>query len=164
VKPDVVRRTLDLAPEAFDYLVLDTASTFSESSLIALEMADHIVLPLTPDIAALKTTVNTVRILKAVNIRDEKMQVVLNEIIPKAGLTKQQVDTSLGKQSIAVPHAGAAFIDAANHGMPLVTLEDPPAAARALIDLARTVCEPEDVPVEAQKETKLGILNRLRRA
>jgi Flp pilus assembly CpaE family ATPase len=127
-------------------------------------MADDIILPVTPDIAALKTAVNTIRILKAVNINDTKMRVVLNEIIPKAGLTKQQVDTSLGKLSIMVPHAGSGFIDAANHGMPLVTLEDPPPAARALIEVARTVCEPEEVQAGAQKESKVGILNRLRRA
>ncbi|MGI8825167.1 MAG: response regulator [Chloroflexota bacterium] len=165
VRPDVVRRTLELAPDAFDYIILDTASTFSESTLIALEMAGHILLPVTPDMAALKTAVNTLRILKAVNISDDKTTMILNELVPRAGLTRQQVETSIGKNCMSVPHAGAGFIEASNTGMPLVTVEPAPAAAKAILDIARTLCEPEElVAAGEQKLGRAGILNRLRRA
>jgi pilus assembly protein CpaE len=164
VKPNIVRTTLNLAPDAFDYLVLDTASTFSDNTLIALEMANTIVLPVTPDIAALKTAVNTKAILKRINISEDKLRFVLNEVIPRAGLTKPQVDSSLGKTTLLIPHAGPAFIDALNTGMPPVTWDDPPPSAKALIELARTVCEPEGDELEAAKEGRAGFLGRLRRA
>lgn len=165
VRPDVIRRTLQLAPDAFDYIVLDTAATFSESALIALEMADRIVLPVTPDMAALKTAVNTLRILKAVHINDEKITIVLNEIIPRAGLTRQQVEVSLGKETVVIPHAGAAFIEASNAGMPLVTVEPPPPAAKTLLEMAKSMCEPEELATGAeQKVSRSSILGRLRRA
>ena len=160
VRPDIVRVTLRLATEAFDYTVLDTASTFSESSLIALEMAQEIVLPVTPDIAALKTVVNAMRILKAVNIDASRIRVVLNEIVPKAGLSRQQVEKSLGTSPVSIPHAGSMFIDALNHGMPVVTFEQPNPVSKALIDIARLVCEPEEP--ESAGKTRSGLFGRLR--
>jgi pilus assembly protein CpaE len=164
VKSDIVRTTLTLAPDAFDYILLDTASTFSENTLVALEMANAIVLPVTPDIAALKTAVNTQVILKRINIPEDKITLVLNEIIPRAGLNKSQVETSLGKKVVQIPHAGSAFIDAVNQGMPPVSWEDPSPSARALIDLARTLCEPEVEDVDVAPESKVaGLLGRLRR-
>jgi len=163
VRPDVVRKTLELAPLAFDYVVVDTPATFSEISLTALEHAQTIVLPVTPDMAALKTAVNTMRILKAVKIDEEKIRVVLNEIIPRAGLSKQQVETSLNKPPFEIPHAGPAFIDAANHGMPLVTADNAAPAARALLELARTMCEPETAEENATSRARFNLLERLRR-
>lgn len=163
VRPDVVRKTLELAPMAFDYVVVDTPATFSEISLTALEHAQTIVLPLTPDMAALKTAVNTLRILKAVKIDESKIQFVLNEIIPRAGLSRDQVEKSLNKTPFEVPHAGPAFIDAANHGMPLVSADNPNPAAKALMDLARTMCEPEAAPVEAGAKARFNLIERLRR-
>lgn len=160
VRPDVVRVTCQLAPEAFDYVVLDTASTFSEGTLIALESAQEIVLPITPDIASLKTAVSALRILKAVQIDPDKIRVVLNEIVPRAGLSKQQVETSLGKTPINIPHAGSLFIDALNHGMPVVTLDQPPPVAKALIELARELCDPEEETAEDAK-ARAGFLDRL---
>lgn len=161
VRPDVVRLTLQLAPEAFDYLVLDTAHTFSESSLIALESAQHIILPVTPDMAALRTASSTLRILKAVHIEEDKIQIVMNEIIPNAGLTREQVEGSLGKHVLVLPHAGHLFVDAANQGMPVVTAERPNPISRSLLDLARTVCEPEEID-QPQSKSRLSILERLR--
>jgi pilus assembly protein CpaE len=164
VRPDLVRDTLRLAPDAFDYIVVDTASTFSESSLIALEHAQSILLPVTPDMPTLKTAVNTLRILKAVNIGDDKISVVLNEIVPRAGLTRQQVEDSLGKKVHIIPHAGPMFIEAANHGMPLVTAEQQTPVTKALVDLAKTLCEPEEIEGSAHAKAKFGVLGRLRRA
>lgn len=143
VTPDLVKRTLSLARQTFDYVVVDTASNFAETTLNALEAANTIVMPVTPDMGALKTAVTSARILTAVGISDSNFRFVLNEIIPRAGLTRDQVESSLRKEVATIPHAGAAFIAAANQGMPLTSLESPPPAARAIIELARTMCEPE---------------------
>ena len=115
--------TLGLANATLSASAAPPASADDASALIALEMADRIVLPVTPDMAALKTAVNTLRILKAVHIDDDKITIVLNEIIPRGGLTRQQVEVSLGKETVVIPHANAAFIEASNAGMPLVTVE-----------------------------------------
>lgn len=164
IRPDIVRSTLQLAPDAFDYIVVDTASTFSESSLIALEHAQAILLPMTPDMPTIKTAHNTMRILKAVNIGDDKITVVLNEIVPRAGLTRQHIEESLGKKTHMIPHAGPMFIEAANHGMPLVTDEHQTPVTRALLDLAAGLCEPETVETSTPSKARLGLFERLRRA
>lgn len=168
VRSDVVRLTLDLAQQAFDYLVLDTASSFNETSLIALESASSIVLPLTADMAALKTAVSTLRILKAVKINEDNLRFVLNEIVPRAGLTREQVEGSLRRETLTIPHAGAGFIESANQGMPLTTMDPQPPAAKAIFDIARTVCEPEEIPVDGRAAAGQtvgikGLVNRLGR-
>jgi hypothetical protein len=51
-----------------------------------------------------------------------------------------------------------------NQGMPPVVWDDPPPSAKALIELARSVCEPDVAAMDAQKEGRAGLLGRLRRA
>lgn len=162
VRADTVRLTLSLSRQAFDYIVVDTAATFSENSLIALEMAGTIVVPLTPDMAALKSAVATKRILGAVRIPESRIRYVLNSIIPRAGLSKDQVETSLQSNVFAIPHAGAAFIGAANQGMPATAAPSPTGAAKAVIELARSMCEPEDItPVRDDGSPIRGTVSRL---
>jgi pilus assembly protein CpaE len=166
IRPDVVRRTLELAPDAFDYIVVDTASTFSEIMLIALEMANTILLPVTPDMASLRSAVNSMRILKAVDIRQDKIKVLLNEIIPRAGLTRDQMERGLGKPVFVIPHAGPLFIEGSNQGRPVVDAAPTVPASKALLELASTLCVPEASAADSQKApvgNLVGRLSRLRR-
>ena len=163
IRPDVVRRTLELAPDAFDYLLVDTASTFSEISLIALEMATTILLPVTPDMASLRSAVNSMRILKAVDIRQDKIKVLLNEIIPRAGLTREQMEAGLGKPVFVIPHAGPMFIEASNQGRPVVEAAPTIPASKALTELAATLCVPEGSAADAQKAPAANLVGRLSR-
>jgi pilus assembly protein CpaE len=158
VRPNIVRLTLQQAPQAFDYVIVDTASNFGESSLIALEMAETVLLPLTPEVTALKSAVNTMHVLEAVNIKHDKVRVLLNEIIPRAGLSRDQLESGLGKQLTVLPHGGSAFIDAANQGNPLVTFDPMPPAARGIVDLARSLCIPESDAVEEERATPVAML------
>jgi pilus assembly protein CpaE len=158
VRPAVVRLTLQLAPQAFDYVVVDTAANFGESSLVALESAQVILLPVTPDVAAMKSAVNTLRVLQAVKIKHEKVRVLQNEIIPRAGLSTEQLESALGKELTVLPHGGPAFVEAANHGIPLVSLDPRPPAAKPIIDLARTLCIPEFDEVPVQQKAGFGLL------
>jgi pilus assembly protein CpaE len=151
VRPDSVRLTLELAIQAFDYVLIDTASTFSEITLCALDKAHTVLIPVTPDMAAVKSVVNTMRILKAVNVRLDKIKILQNEIVPRAGLTREQLEASLGKNLFVIPHAGASLIEASNQGKPIVTISPPTPTAKALSDLARTLCVPEVEETHAQK-------------
>ena len=170
VRPPVVRVTLDLAPQAFDYIVVDTSSSFNENTLLALEMAQTIVLPVTSDMASMRTAVHTMRILKAVNIDQDRTRFVRNEIVPKAGLTKEQLESGLGKDFVTIPHAGSLFIEASNQGIPIVSVQPTLPAARAIIALARSLCvaEVEEVPLTpalagSGLKGRLDRLQRLRR-
>ncbi len=162
VRADTVRLTLSLSQQAFDYIVVDTASTFSETTLIALEMATTIVVPLAADMASLKSAVATKRILSAVRIPESRARFVLNGIIPRAGLSKDQIENSLQTKLFQIPYAGPIFMAAANQGMPATSAQNPPPAARAIVDLARTLCQPEEVEqVPEPAQGIQGIRSRL---
>jgi pilus assembly protein CpaE len=170
VKPQTVRLTLDLASHTFDYIVVDTASSFGETNLIALELAQTVLLPVTADMASMKSAVNTMRILQALKIRLDKVRPVQNEIIPRAGLTKEQLQTGLGKELFTIPHGAAPVVEAGNQGVPLVTIQPPSLTSKAIVDLARTLCVPETEEVPATRpgvnvffgrlEEQLGRLRR----
>jgi pilus assembly protein CpaE len=163
IRPDIVRRTLELAPEAFDYIVVDTASTFSEIMLIALEMANTILLPVTPDMASLRSAANTMRILNAVEIDKNKIKVLLNEIIPRAGLTREQMESNLGQPMFVIPHAGPLFIEGSNQGRPVVEAAPGVPASKALLELASMLCVPESSPSDTQKAPSGNLVGRLAR-
>jgi Flp pilus assembly CpaE family ATPase len=103
--------------------------------------------------AAVKSVVNSMRILKAVNVRPDRVRILQNEIVPRAGLTKQQLEASLGKGLYVIPHAGASLIEASNQGTPIVTIDPPTPTAKAIIELARSLCVPE---ADAESVPKVG--------
>jgi pilus assembly protein CpaE len=166
VRPDAVRKALELAPQTFDYVVVDTASTFNENSIVALEQAEYIIIPMIPDMGAIYTTSSVLRIVKALSIPSGKIRVVFNQIVPNAGLTKGQVESSLGRDVFEIPHGGDAFYEAVNQGLPLVTTLPGHPATRAIIELAKTVCDPEvtlEIPDARPAPAFLKAFERLRR-
>ena len=163
VKPAVVRLTLELAPQAFDYIVVDTASNFSENTLIALELAQTILMPVTADMASMKSATNATRIFEAVNIKQDRVQVLQNEIVQHAGLTRDHMETGIGKKVYPIPYAGAGLIDSINQGQPFVSSQPHTPTARALIELARTLCVPEIDEVPEAKQATGSFMERLQR-
>jgi pilus assembly protein CpaE len=83
---------IQLARDCFDYVVIDTASMFSEQMLAALDAAHHYVLVTTPEIPALKNTRVTLDMFDLLDYRRDARTVVLNRADSKVGLSHTDIE------------------------------------------------------------------------
>ncbi len=98
---ELIGELIQMAREEFDYVVIDTASVFTEHILAALDATHHYVLVTTPEIPALKNTRVALDMFDLLDYRREARTVVLNRSDAKVGLTHGDVE-----KVIRMPIAG----------------------------------------------------------
>ena len=118
---DIVTGAIAASAAAFEHVIVDTHSSFDETNLQLLDLADRILLVTTPEVGA---TFNTSRFLSLANrlgYRD-KITLILNR--SESGIKPDAVERNLGTPVAAtVISAGRRAVSAANRGVPLL-LED----------------------------------------
>ena len=155
-----LRKILTFLRECFDYIVIDTASTFADHTLVALELADHIVLPIIGDISSIRAATTALDIFQALNIQDDKVTMVFNELFPKAGLSRKHAETSLHLPTHFLPFGGPKLLDSVNLGAPIVMSDPDGAFSQAVQQLAISVSRPDS---EVQVPAKSGdLLSKVR--
>ena len=83
---------IQLARDAFEFVVIDTASAFSEQMLAALDATHHYLLVTTPEIPALKNTRVTLDMFDLLDYRREARTMVLNRADSKVGLSASDIE------------------------------------------------------------------------
>jgi pilus assembly protein CpaE len=131
----------------YDYVVVDTPPAFTEQVLVAMDHADTQVLLTSLDIPAIKNTRITLDTLDALGYPRDTWQVLLNRCDADVGLTRADVERTLGVSiSLGIP-SSAAVAKAINKGRPVVLDQPDHAVSRAFRELARmqrpAVDEPE---------------------
>ncbi|MCR3921645.1 MAG: response regulator, partial [Firmicutes bacterium] len=111
---------LQLLKKNYDYIVVDTAATFHEINLQAMEIADQILLVVTRDIAAIKNAKTSLNIMESLQYRN-KIRVVLNRSDQDLGVEVADLEKGL---EITVSHQvngdEKSVISAINKGVPVV--------------------------------------------
>ncbi len=77
-------------------VVLDTAPGLPELTLLAMELADLVVLPVSTDPAALKSTRAALECLAELGLTGERLRVVVNRVGPGRGPRTREVASTLG--------------------------------------------------------------------
>lgn len=106
----------------FDYILLDTASNFRETNLVAFDKSDVLLLITTPEIPTLANTAKGLDVLlDRLEYDPGKVQLVLNRSDTAVGLTLDAIGESLNYSiSYLVPSDGETTTTAANAGRPFV--------------------------------------------
>jgi pilus assembly protein CpaE len=99
ISPDAVKRLLDVLKSLYSYIVVDTASSLDEVTMSVLDVADQILLVLSPDVLSVQTTLVTHQALQARGIALNKVRLILNQTSPKPALPLKVIEKAL-KQSI----------------------------------------------------------------
>jgi Flp pilus assembly CpaE family ATPase len=104
---DAVARLLAVLKPMFGAMIIDL-STLDAAGRTVVSTADFVAVTLSPEVASLQTTAATLRVLKSVNIPDEKILLVLNQVSPKPGLSGAAIEKALGRPlTVSVPYDDA---------------------------------------------------------
>ncbi len=137
VLPEHVARILDTALGAYDSVIVDAGSTLDERSLAALERAEVVLLPVYPEISALKAVHSFLDFVNEAGSISSKATFVLNNIFAKDVLKMRDVESGLGaKVSLSLPYDAFLYLKAVNEGNPVVIGAPRTPVATAMINLA----------------------------
>lgn len=141
VAPALVAEAISTALTEFDLVIVDAGSVLDDLSLMALDSADAVVVPVVPDVPALKPVVQLFEYLNETGQVADKVTLVLNQIHSRRLISDEQIEGLLGVRLAArLPYDEANHLRATNEGAPVVALAPraPVAAAYAKLLAAAT--------------------------
>ena len=107
-----------------EYVVLDPQHTFDSITLAALDQSDEIVLILTLDIPAIRSTQRALEIFDRLGYPRKKVRIVVNRWSKQIDLDLRQVEKFLGEPVVGfVPSDYQTAVGSINLGTPLVQAE-----------------------------------------
>lgn len=102
----------------FDYIVIDMHPSYSPLNLAIFERADRILVPVTPDVAAIRAAVQLRDVAAELGVR-ERMAMIVNRA--NSGVSVADMERTVGMPALAcIRSAGLLFVRAANEGRTVI--------------------------------------------
>jgi pilus assembly protein CpaE len=131
---------------AIPTVVVDAGSDLDDRTFAAMELADNVVLVVTPEFPGLQSVHLVLQYLREIGSAIGEPTVVLNEIFAHQMLTLGDIEGALGRRVAArIPHDPLLFQRAANEGSPIYLSANASPQARRFEELAAVLLG-EDAP------------------
>ncbi len=166
VTPEHVGEIIARLRGVYDYVIVDTASPFSDVTLAVLESSDRIVLLITPDIPTIKNVRLFFEVMEALGRPLQDITLVLNKSDRQSAIREADIETSIKHPVIArVTNDRVSALAAANQGIPLLIGQKNKPISRDILALADRLreeleAEVEEAPAETKTPSK-GLMGRL---
>jgi pilus assembly protein CpaE len=118
--PERVGEALMVARWGVDVIVVDLHPSYSDVNQVIFSIADRILVPVTPDLPAIRAAVQLAEVATELGIRD-RLSVVVNRA--NSGVTVADIERAVGSPAIAqIRSGGMLFVKAANVGRTVIDL------------------------------------------
>jgi pilus assembly protein CpaE len=137
--PQHIEKIVDLLAQGHDYIVVDTPGTFNEIIATTLELGDIVLLVTSMDIASIKDTALALEMLRAADISEDKVKLVVNHSTSSNTLREEDVERVL-EYNVAwrIPHDYN--VASSNQlGVPIVIAKPYARVSRAITDIAYAI-------------------------
>jgi Flp pilus assembly CpaE family ATPase len=138
---DLTGRVLDVVVSWQRMILVDLGTSLGEAALAVLERAECVVVVIPPEIAAMTDARRSLAVFRDIlNVPDNRIELVLNQRVPRPPLDRAAVESILGKKmSVTVGYDDSKPEEAALAGG-LVLLRDPNSlVSRGSTELARVI-------------------------
>ncbi len=123
VTSEHVRAILQKLKQMFDYTVVDMGSRLQDIELNVFDLADRIVLLVTPELPAITNVRYFFEIIEALEYPRDKILLVLNKADPRAGITGRVIENHLKHKVFAeIPAEDRLVLQSVNQGMPYMLM------------------------------------------
>jgi len=139
-----VNRVLDVMQQSYDYIVLDLPHNFLETTLAGLDLAEELLIILTPELASVRSTAMALEVFETLEYPVDNVRLILNWVFERQGLSVNDIRAGLNREiTTVIPFASDQFVRAINFGIPPV-LEEPESSLGVIFeDLAFWVSQDE---------------------
>jgi len=141
----LVTELLGMLKQSFDIVLVDTPSQLSEHVLAAMDVADRHLLPVVPEVTALKGLRVTLDMLDLLGYPPSARTFLLNRADIKAGLSVEDIEKVVGaRAAVHLPHSQDVPASL-NRGVPLVLQDPGHPFSKAVARVAAAVAEGGEV-------------------
>jgi len=113
-------RVIDAARRRFDYVILDTPPSLSDSVMVALEYADRVFAVATLDLPSARNLGLLLTTMKQLKVPDDRIRLVLNKVEPDVGMDVAQLTRYFPQGFEMVIPYGRDVNRSLNMGMPVL--------------------------------------------
>jgi pilus assembly protein CpaE len=124
ITPVLISRILRTLKESFDFVVVDTAPSFDDQVLTALDETDECVIIATLDVPTLKNVKVALETLEMLNVANGHRHLLLNRADDAVGISAEKVESILGMPVSTQVATSVDIAAATNAGTPIV-VHDP---------------------------------------
>ncbi|HET9083982.1 MAG TPA: AAA family ATPase [Candidatus Limnocylindrales bacterium] len=163
ITPDHISHILGTLLEGYDGVVIDAGSILDEGVLRIFEIAETILLPVHPEMAALKAMHGLLDYLNETGSINGKSTFVLNNMFAREILKPRDIEAALGSRiTTDLPYDPFLFLKAVNEGVPIVLGAPRSPAAEQLVRLSTSAfgsdgyAVPDDGPAKRQRRFGFG--------
>src|SRR5947209_6316047 len=158
IEPEHVFQVLEILRERHEYVVIDPQHTFDAITLAALDQSDEILLVLTLDIPAIRSTQRALQIFDRLGYPRHKIHIVVNRFSKQIDLDRRQVERYLGERVMGYVQSDyKTAVNSINLGQPLVASDPASRIATELRQIAaRFSRAAQDAPVTDARRGLLG--------
>jgi pilus assembly protein CpaE len=165
ITPDHISHLIGTLLEGYEAIVIDAGSVLDERTLTVFEAAETIVLPVYPEIAALKAVHGLLDYLNEAGSIGAKATFVLNNVFARDILKLRDIEAALGtKISLDLPYDPFLYLKAVNEGVPVVLGAPRSPQAEKLVKLSTTAFGSDGFVVpavgSARKSSRFGLRRR----
>ena len=163
IEPKHIYEVMELLRQRYDTVVIDTPHSFDSVTISALDHADQILVVLTLEIHAIRSTRRALEIFDRLGYPRKKVRLVVNRWSKNIELDQKQVEDFLGERVVAFIQSDyRAAVNSINLGQPLVASAPGSLVTTDLFNLASKVFgdSVEHVPAHASGKRPFNALFR----
>jgi pilus assembly protein CpaE len=164
ITPDDMQRVIGLLKATFTHLVLDLSKAYTPIDLVALGMANEILLITQLDLPCLRNVVRLVMSFGNMEGLADKVKIIVNRVGLESGqITLKKAEETIGKEVFwQIPNDYRTMIDARNNGVPLIDSAPRAAVTQSFIALAKALSgDTSAIAAETPSKNRLGGLFKL---
>jgi len=115
-----VKKALEVLRRQFAYVIVDTASALTETTLSIFDVSDRIILVTTPDIPSIKDARIFFELVDALSYPPDRVLFILNRVDKRGGITAANIQESIKHEVVAQIPIEERILASINSGVPIL--------------------------------------------
>ena len=136
---DRLEPLLEVARKSYDAVVIDTSSSFSPATLLAIDHTDTLILVGASDVPTIKSLKIALETLDLLEMNLADMRILMNRSGAKVGLEDRDVERTLRREITYTLPSDKAIPVSVNRGQPVVVDNPKSRVARSLQEIAHSL-------------------------
>ncbi len=137
ITPDDLRRVIGLLKATFTHLIIDLSKSYSAIDMVAMEMANHILLVTQLDLPCLRNIVRLMMSFGQMEAIKDKVKIVVNRVGLDNHISLKKAQETIGCEIFwQLPNDYRVMVEVRNNGVPLIEQAPKAAITQSIIGLA----------------------------
>lgn len=140
ITPEDLRRVIGLLKATFSHVIIDCSKSYSAIDLVALEIANHVLLVTQLDLPCLRNVVRLMMSFSQMDTMKDKIKIVVNRVGLDSQIGLKKAQETIGREIFwQLPNDYRTMVEVRNNGVPLIEQAPKAAITQAVMGLAEAL-------------------------